>query len=82
MLKKVEAAQKGRSHMSMQTVQPKSDPVLKWTARFIVAGMILGIIPMSIAAIYSGQAPGTGVAGIIVCLGIAGGMLSLMQKDS
>jgi len=69
--------------MSMQTVQqPKPDPVLKWTTWFIVAGMILGVIPMSIAAIYSGKAAGAGMAGIIVCLGITGGLLSLMRKDA
>jgi|GEM_PF-3453093 len=68
--------------MTVQQPRPaKQDPVLKFTLWFVVAGMVFGMIPMSIAALYSGKAPEAGFFGLVVCLGITGDMLSLLRKD-
>jgi hypothetical protein len=63
--------------MSVQQTQSKPDLVQKYGLWVGVAMMIFGMIPASIFLIYSGgEGIKLGVTSLILCAGVAGGILS------
>lgn len=60
--------------------QANSDPVLRYGVWFLVIAMIVGILPLSAAFIYTGKSVEMGVTGIIVCLTIMAGLVLSLRK--